>query len=65
VEPEFVDWDVALLLELVRPLAAVFVLDILPFGADAFFEQVVIGLEGQFGGGSNVVLGVVRKNTNP
>jgi hypothetical protein len=56
VEPELVDGYVALLLELVGPLAAVLVLDILPFGADAFLEEVVIGLEGQFGGGSNVVL---------
>jgi hypothetical protein len=60
VEPELVNWDVALLLELVRPLAAVLVLDILPFGADAFLEEMVIGLEGQFGRGSNVVLGLVR-----
>jgi hypothetical protein len=57
MEPELVDRDVALLLELVGPFAAVLVLDILPFGANAFLEEVVVGLEGQFGGGSDIVLG--------
>ena len=56
MEPEVVDGNVALLLELVGPLSAVLVLDILPFGADAGFEEVVVGFEGEFGGGCDVVL---------
>lgn len=56
MEPELIDWDVALLLELVGPLSTVLVLLILPFGSDAFLEEVVVGFEGEFGGGSNVVL---------
>jgi hypothetical protein len=48
MEPEFVDRDAALVLELVRPLPAVLILGILPFWSDAFLEQVVIGFEGEF-----------------
>lgn len=40
------------------------VLEILPFRANAFLEKVVIGLEGQFGGGSDVVLVVLDSNMN-
>ena len=43
-------------LEGVGPAAAVLVLRILPFGTDAFFEEVVVGLLGEFGGGGDVVL---------
>ena len=43
MQPEFVDGDGAFLFELVGPFSAVFVLQVLPFGADAFFEEVVIG----------------------
>ena len=57
MQPELVDRDVALLLELVGPLAAVLVLDVLPFWTYAFLEEMVVGFEGQFGGGSDVVLG--------
>lgn len=56
VEPEVIDANVALLLELVRPFAAVLVLRVLPLGADASLEEVVIGLECEFGNGRNVVL---------
>lgn len=56
VKPEFVDGDSALVLEGVGPFAAVFVLLVFPFGADAFFEEVVVGFEAEFGGRSDVVL---------
>ena len=56
MEPELVDRDAALVLELVRPLSAVLVLGILPFWSDAFLEEVVIGFEGELGDGRNVVL---------
>jgi len=56
MEPELIDRNVALLLELVGPLAAMLILDILPLWSYAFLEQVVVGLEGQLGGWSNVVL---------
>lgn len=56
MKPELIDRNVALLLELVRPLSTVLVLLILPFRSNAFLEEMIVGLEGQFGGGSNVVL---------
>jgi hypothetical protein len=56
VEPQLVDGDEFLLLELVGPLSTVLILLVFPFGADAFFEEVVIGFESEFGGGSDVVL---------
>lgn len=43
MEPEFVDGDGALFFEAVGPFAAVFVLLVFPFGADAFFEEVIVG----------------------
>lgn len=43
-------------LESVGPAAAVLVLQILPFRANAFFEEMVVGLLGEFGGGGDVVL---------
>ena len=46
MQPEFVDGDVAPFFELVGPFAAVFVLGVFPFGADATFEEVVVGFEG-------------------
>jgi hypothetical protein len=48
MEPEFVDRDAALVLELVRPLPAVLILGILPFWSDTFLEEVVIGFKGEF-----------------
>ena len=57
VEPELVDGGGALVFELVGPFAAVFILGVFPFGADAFFEEVVVGFEGEFRGGCDVVLG--------
>jgi hypothetical protein len=56
VEPELVDRDAALVLELVRPFSTVLVLDVLPFGSDAFLEEMVVGFEGEFGDRSDVVL---------
>lgn len=44
------------LLEGVGPTAAVLVLGVFPFGADTLLEQVVIGLGGELGRGSDVVL---------
>jgi hypothetical protein len=56
LEPETVDVDVALVLVLVRPLATMFVLGVLPLGANTFLEKVVVGLEREFGDGGNVVI---------
>lgn len=48
MEPELVDWDIALLLELIRPLSSVLVLDVLPFRSDTLLEQMIIRLECEF-----------------
>ena len=56
LEPETVDVDVALVLVLIRPLATMLVLRVLPLGANTFLEKVVVGLEREFGDGGNVVL---------
>jgi hypothetical protein len=56
MQPERVDVDGLLVLELERPLAAVLVLRIFPLGSYALLEQVVVGLERKIGGGGNVVL---------
>jgi hypothetical protein len=56
VEPESIDVDGLLVLELESPLAAMFVLYIFPFGSDALLEKVVVGLEREVGGGCDVVL---------
>jgi hypothetical protein len=57
LKPETVDIDVALVLVLVRPLATVLVLGVLPLGADSSLEKVVVGLERELGNGGNIVLG--------
>jgi hypothetical protein len=65
VEPKLVDRDASLVLELVRPLSAVLVLDILPFWADAFLKEMVVGFKGEFRDGSDIVLSgesVVKEN---
>lgn len=49
-----------LLLEGVGPAAAVAVLGVLPLGAHALLEEVVVGLWGEVGGGGDVVLDDVR-----
>ena len=56
VEPDVVDWDAALVLELIGPLATVLVLNILPLWSDALLKHVVVGLQGEIGGCGNVVL---------
>lgn len=56
VQPQIVNGNRALLAELERPFPAMLVLGILPLGPDAFFEQVVICLETQFGCWRDVVL---------
>jgi len=55
VQPEVVDGG-GLAFEAVGPFAAVLVLRVFPFGADAFLEEVVVGLKGEFGDGGDVVL---------
>jgi hypothetical protein len=56
VEPESVDVDGLLVLELERPLAAVLVLRVFPLGPNVLLEEVVVRLEGEFRGGGDVVL---------
>lgn len=56
VQPEIVNRDRALVLELVGPLATVLVLRVFPFRSYALLEEVVVGLEAKFGGGGDVVL---------
>lgn len=55
VQPEVVDGG-GFAFEAVGPFAAVLVLGVFPFGADAFLEEVVVGLKGEFGDGGDVVL---------
>lgn len=56
VQPQIIDWNRALVLELVRPLATVLVLRVFPLRSYALFEEMVVGLEAQFGGRRDVVL---------
>jgi hypothetical protein len=56
VQPERVDVDGLLVLELERPLAAVLVLRIFPLGPYTLLEEVVVGLERKIRGGGDVVL---------
>lgn len=56
MQPEFVDRGGSLVFELVGPFAAVFVLRVFPFGADAAFEEVIVRFQGEFGGWGDVVL---------
>jgi hypothetical protein len=55
-EPERVNVDGLLVLELERPLATMLVLRIFPLGSYALLEEVVVGLEREIGGRGNVVL---------
>jgi len=58
VKPEIVNGDCMLVFELIRPFAAVLVLLVLPLWPDALLEQMVVGLEGEFGRLGDVVLDV-------
>jgi hypothetical protein len=56
MKPQFVNVDGFLVLESIRPLPAVFVLDVFPFGSHASLEKMVIGFDGEIGCGGDVVL---------
>lgn len=56
MQPQLIDVDVALLLELVGPFAAVLVLGVFPLGPHAGLEEVVVGLEGEIRDRRDVVL---------
>jgi len=56
LKPEAVDVDALLVLVLVRPLAAVLVLGVLPLGSDAGLEQMVVGLLRERRDGGDIVL---------
>jgi hypothetical protein len=56
VQPQCIDVDSLLVLELEGPLAAVLVLRVLPLRPHALLEQVVVGLERQIGSRGDVVL---------
>lgn len=45
MEPEFVDVDQFLVLELVRPLATMLVLLVFPFWSNTLLEKMVVGLD--------------------
>jgi hypothetical protein len=56
VEPERIDVDSLLVLELESPLAAVLVLRVFPLWSYALLEEMVVGLESKVGGWCDVVL---------
>lgn len=56
MQPQLIDVDVALLLELVRPLAAVLVLGVFPLRPHAGLEEMIVGLEGKIRDRCDVVL---------
>lgn len=56
VQPQLVDVDGLLVLELEGPLSTVLVLRVLPFWTDTFLEEMVIGFLRKIGGRSDVVL---------
>jgi hypothetical protein len=56
VQPEIVNVDQLLLLELESPFATVLVLRIFPLRADASLEEMIVGLESEFGRRRNIVL---------
>lgn len=56
VQPELVDVHERLVAPAVGPFAAVLVLRVFPFGADALLEEMVVGLLGEVGAGGDVVL---------
>jgi hypothetical protein len=56
MEPEGVDIDGLLVLELKRPFATMLVLWVFPLWPHALLEQVVVGLESELGSRGDVVL---------
>jgi hypothetical protein len=56
VQPERVDVDGLLVLELECPFATMLVLRIFPLGSYTLLEEMVVGLEGEVGGWGDVVL---------
>ena len=56
MEPQGVDVNVSFILVLIRPLAAVLVLGVLPLGADTLLEKVVVGLQRKLGNRDNIIL---------
>lgn len=56
VEPQLIDVDSLLVLELERPFSAVLVLWVFPFGADALLEEMVIRFLRKLRGRGDVVL---------
>ena len=55
-EPQIINIDSLLILELERPLAAMLVLRILPFRANTTLKEMVVGFECKLGAGSDVIL---------
>lgn len=64
LEPEAVNVDIALVLVLVGPLAAVLVLGVLPLRANTGLEKVIIRLESELGNGGDVVLKGMSDNSH-
>ena len=60
MKPELIDVDDFLVFELIRPLAAMLILSIFPFGSDTLLEQVIVGLETEIGACCDVVLPRIR-----
>ena len=56
MQPEFVDGYGTLVFEMIWPFAPMFVLRVFPLWTDAFFEEMIVGLQGQFGGWRDIVL---------
>jgi len=56
VEPECIDVDRLLVLELESPLATVLVLGVFPLGPYTLLEEMVVRLEREVGGRSDVIL---------
>jgi hypothetical protein len=59
MQPEVVNIDRLLVFELECPLSTVLVLLVLPFRLDALLEEMVVRLDGEIRGSSNVVLFLV------
>jgi len=59
MEPERIDVDRLLVLELERPFATVLVLRIFPLGANTLLEEMIVGLERKIGCGRDIVLYMV------